>query len=89
MAADFPEVLLTTEQLAAVKAALLDRVFDMDGTIQPCYHDCTFRPGYLVFSCKDNAYGCRRRRDSPLGGGLTDYSQGKGIASDPNSDSLL
>lgn len=57
MAADFPEVLLTTEQLAAVKAALLDRVFDMDGTIQLCYYDCTFRPGYLVFSCKDEAYG--------------------------------
>lgn len=45
MAADFPEVLLTTEQLAAVKAALLDRVFDMDGTIQPYYYDCTFWPG--------------------------------------------
>lgn len=60
MAADFPEVLLSNEQLANVKAVMLDRVFDTDRTIQPRFHGCTFQPGDLVFSCKNEATAATR-----------------------------
>lgn len=52
---DFPEILVSNEQLASVKAVKLDRVLNTDRTIQPSLSGCTFRPGYLVFSCKDEA----------------------------------
>lgn len=61
MAADFPEVLLSNEQLAIVKAVvMLDRVFDTDRTIQPRFHGCTFQPGDFVFSCKNEATAATR-----------------------------
>lgn len=60
MAADFPEVLLSNEQLANVKVVMLDRVFETDRTIQPRFHGCTFQPGDLVFSCKDEATAATR-----------------------------
>lgn len=41
--------------LASVKVVKLDRVLKTDRTIQPSYSGCTFQPGYLVFSCKDEA----------------------------------
>lgn len=56
MAADFPEVLLSNKQLAV----MLDRVFETDRTIQPRFHGCTFQPGDLVFSCKDEATAATR-----------------------------
>lgn len=60
MAADIPEVLLSNEQLANVKAVMLDRVFETDRTIQPRFHGCTSQPGDLYFSSKDEASAATR-----------------------------
>lgn len=75
MAADFPNVHLTNDQLTSVRSAMLDRVFDnTDGTVQPSYHGCTFRPGYIIFSCKDESTAVWTRR---VGGELTPWEGAK------------
>lgn len=51
---DYPSSLLTTDQLTAVRAAILDRIADQDAAaIRPKFRNCVFKNGYLTLACAD------------------------------------
>lgn len=54
--AQYPEVLLTTEQLKAIQDDILNKIIEnKKGTIKPSFLGSTYKPGWMILSCADEA----------------------------------
>lgn len=52
---DFPKTRWSDEQLRAIQQAVLGKIVELrKGVIKPSFSSCTFKPGWLVFVCRDN-----------------------------------
>lgn len=52
LSANFPETALTSDQMKAVKEAILLRILSLDdGGVRPVFYGTAFKPGWLVITC--------------------------------------